>query len=90
MQLVNVIKRYSNRKLYDTEISEYISLDSIFQKVKEGRKIKVMDFSEVRAGTDVTEEVVVRAIMHEAEKSENAELRNLLVSAISHETKLGG
>jgi polyhydroxyalkanoate synthesis repressor PhaR len=89
MQQVNVIKRYSNRKLYDTEISSYITLSTIFQKLKEGRQIKIVDYS-VEGNVDVTGEVVVRAILNEAEKPDSINLRNLIVSAISHETKTGG
>ena len=38
-----VIKRYANRKLYDTERSCYVTLDEISQMIKEGDDVKVVD-----------------------------------------------
>jgi polyhydroxyalkanoate synthesis repressor PhaR len=38
-----VIKRYSNRKLYDTERSCYVTLDEISRMVKEGVEVKIID-----------------------------------------------
>ena len=38
-----VIKRYQNRKLYDTEASAYVTLDDIAQMIKDGEDVKVVD-----------------------------------------------
>lgn len=38
-----VIKRYSNRKLYDTNSSKYVTLNSIHSLIKEGNDIMVID-----------------------------------------------
>lgn len=40
---VRVIKRYSNRKLYDTEASSYVTLDDIAGLVKDGDEVRVID-----------------------------------------------
>lgn len=38
-----VVKKYSNRRLYDTEDSKYITLDELAQKIKKGRDVRVVD-----------------------------------------------
>ena len=38
-----IIKRYANRKLYDTERSCYVTLEEISQMIKEGDDVKVVD-----------------------------------------------
>lgn len=45
------IKRYANRKLYDTKIKEYITLDKIAKLLKSGEEISVMDNE---TGEDIT------------------------------------
>ncbi len=38
-----IIKRYGNRKLYDTEQSRYVTLEEIFQMVRQGEDLQVID-----------------------------------------------
>src|SRR5204863_9564442 len=38
-----VIKRYTNRKLYDTVESRYVTLDEIAQRIKGGAEVKIID-----------------------------------------------
>jgi len=38
-----IIKRYSNRKLYDTRTSRYVTLDDILKMIVEGEEVKVID-----------------------------------------------
>ncbi len=40
---VKIIKRYANRKLYDTERSCYVTLDEISQMIKDGEEVRVVD-----------------------------------------------
>jgi len=49
----HLIKKYANRKLYDTRTSRYITLEGIAQLVRDGHEIKVVD-SEQRDLTQVT------------------------------------
>ena len=39
----HIIKKYANRKLYDTRTSRYITLDGIAELVRDGHEIKVVD-----------------------------------------------
>lgn len=61
---MRTIKRYSNRKLYDTEDKRYITLDQIAQLVREGQDIKVV---ENQTGEDLTN-VTLSQILLEQEK----------------------
>ncbi|MCL2012289.1 MAG: hypothetical protein FWG75_05830 [Cystobacterineae bacterium] len=51
---LKVIKRYSNRKLYDTSLSSYVTLDEIARMVMEGYEIQVIDNATKKDLTAVT------------------------------------
>ena len=56
------IKKYANRRLYDTESSAYITLDRLAQMVREGREFEVVD---ARTGEDITRQVLTQIIVDE-------------------------
>ena len=62
-----LIKRYGNRKLYDVEMSRYITLDGIRELVQAGEDIIVVDN---RSGEDLTG-VTFAQIIYESEKKKN-------------------
>jgi polyhydroxyalkanoate synthesis repressor PhaR len=55
-----VIKKYANRRLYDTETSAYITLDDMCERVKEGREFMVVD---AKTGQDLTRQVLTQIIL---------------------------
>lgn len=63
-----LIKRYPNRKLYDTENNRYINLNTIARMIKEGYDVKVIDHV---TGDDITSVTFAQIIM-EHEKKERA------------------
>jgi polyhydroxyalkanoate synthesis repressor PhaR len=65
-----VIKRYSNRKLYDTQESRYVTLEEIEEMIRAGREISVVDAS---SGEDLTS-VTLTQIILEKERSHRAAL----------------
>lgn len=73
-----IIKRYSNRKLYDTERSKYVTLDEIAQMIKAGEEVTIIDNESKEDLTSVT----LTQIIFEEEKRESrmplAMLRNLI------------
>ncbi|MFP4600104.1 MAG: polyhydroxyalkanoate synthesis regulator DNA-binding domain-containing protein [Persicimonas sp.] len=73
--MTTIIKRYPNRKLYDTERSSYVTLDQIEEMVKEGKDVKIVDNS---TGEDITN-VTLAHIIFEQERSQQ---RMLPVSAL--------
>ncbi len=62
-----VIKRYTNRKLYDTVESRYVTLDEIAEMVKQGVEVKILDN---RTKEDLTS-VTLAQIVFEEEKKKN-------------------
>ncbi len=73
-----IIKRYSNRKLYDTEASKYVTLDEIARMVKAGDELRIIDNETKEDLTSVT----LTQIIYEEEKRESrmplSMLRNLI------------
>lgn len=65
-----VIKRYSNRKLYDTQESRYVTLEEIEEMIRGGREISVMDAA---SGEDLTS-VTLTQIILENERNHRANL----------------
>jgi polyhydroxyalkanoate synthesis repressor PhaR len=57
-----VIKKYANRRLYDTESSSYITLDRLAEIVREGREFEVVD---AKTGEDITRQVLTQIIVEE-------------------------
>jgi polyhydroxyalkanoate synthesis repressor PhaR len=64
-QLPVVVKKYANRRLYNTESSSYITLDSLAQMVREGRHFVVYD---AKTGEDITRSVLTQIIVEEEAK----------------------
>ncbi|MFB6247423.1 MAG: polyhydroxyalkanoate synthesis regulator DNA-binding domain-containing protein [Salinibacter sp.] len=56
------IKRYTNRKLYDTESSEYVSLSDIAAMVRRGETVEVVDNT---TGEDLTAQTLTQIILEE-------------------------
>jgi polyhydroxyalkanoate synthesis repressor PhaR len=60
-----LLKKYSNRRLYDTEKSQYVTIEEVSQLVKEGREVEIID---AQTKEDVTAFVLTQIIMEEAKK----------------------
>jgi len=56
------IKKYANRRLYDTESSTYITLDRLAAMIREGRDFEVVD---AKSGDDITRQVLTQIIVDE-------------------------
>lgn len=57
-----IIKKYANRRLYNTETSSYITLDHLAAMTREGRDFKVID---AKTEEDITHNVLTQIIMEE-------------------------
>jgi polyhydroxyalkanoate synthesis repressor PhaR len=75
-----VIKRYTNRKLYDTVESRYVTLDEIAEMIKQGVEVKVVDN---RSKEDLTS-VTLAQIIFEEEKKKNQMPLSVLREIIRH------
>jgi polyhydroxyalkanoate synthesis repressor PhaR len=57
-----IIKRYANRKLYDTESSTYITLENIEGMVREGEDVSIVDNS---SGEDITSATLAHIVLEQ-------------------------
>ncbi|MFM7028656.1 MAG: polyhydroxyalkanoate synthesis repressor PhaR [Chakrabartia sp.] len=62
------IKKYANRRLYNTETSSYITLDNLSQMVRDGRDFRVVD---AKTDEDITHTVLTQIIMEEEGRGMN-------------------
>ncbi len=62
-----IIKKYPNRRLYDTTISSYITLDDIKTLVMEHVSFKIQD---ARTGQDITRSILLQIILEQEEEGE--------------------
>ncbi|MEG3639359.1 polyhydroxyalkanoate synthesis repressor PhaR [Magnetococcus sp. PR-3] len=67
MDQPRIIKKYPNRRLYDTETSEFVTLEGIQKLVVEGVVFKVIDS---KSGSDVTRTILLQVIADEEEKGD--------------------
>ena len=77
---VVIIKKYANRRLYDTESSSYITLDRLAEMVRQKREFKVID---AKSGEDITHTVLTQIIMDEESRGTNMLPVNFLRQLIS-------
>jgi polyhydroxyalkanoate synthesis repressor PhaR len=75
-----IIKRYTNRKLYDTVESRYVTLDEIAAMIKEGIEVRIVDN---RTKEDLTS-VTLAQIIFEEEKKKNQMPLSVLREIIRH------
>jgi polyhydroxyalkanoate synthesis repressor PhaR len=69
-----IIKRYTNRKLYDTVESRYVTLDEIAEMVKAGTEVRILDN---RTKEDLTSVTLAQIIFEEEKKTSKMSLRTL-------------
>ena len=60
-----IIKKYANRRLYNTQTSSYVTLDHLCDMVKQGVEFEVRD---ARTGEDITRQVLAQIIFEEENK----------------------
>jgi polyhydroxyalkanoate synthesis repressor PhaR len=65
---VAVVKKYANRRLYNTATSSYVTLDELSQMVRKGEEFVVFD---AKTGEDITRSVLTQIILEEDSKGRN-------------------
>lgn len=78
---VTLIKRYSNRKLYDTTAKKYITLEKIAEMIRNGHELRVVDYA---SGEDLTI-LTLTQIIFEQEKRQSGQLPHALLLKIIRE-----
>jgi polyhydroxyalkanoate synthesis repressor PhaR len=77
---VVIIKKYANRRLYNTETSSYITLEHLAAMTREGRDFKVVD---AKTDDDITHNVLTQIIMEEESRGASMLPVNFLRQLIS-------
>jgi polyhydroxyalkanoate synthesis repressor PhaR len=62
-----IIKKYANRRLYNTQSSSYITLDHLSKMTREGVEFRVLD---AKTGSDITHQILTQIIMEEEANGE--------------------
>jgi polyhydroxyalkanoate synthesis repressor PhaR len=60
-----VIRKYPNRRLYDTSAGKYVNLEELASMVRNGKDIQVLD---AKTGDDLTRVVLTQIIMEDAKE----------------------
>src|SRR5664279_1059016 len=79
-----VIKKYGNRRLYDTSGSRYVNLDDIAALVRNGKDVQVVD---AKSGEDLTRVTLTQVIVEDAKDQPTGlplELLKQLIVASDH------
>lgn len=63
-----LIKRYASRRLYNTETSDYVTLDDIAGFIREGREVQIVD---LKTGDDLTRQYLLQIIAEHESRGEN-------------------
>jgi polyhydroxyalkanoate synthesis repressor PhaR len=73
------IKRYTNRKFYDTEEKGYITLEDITARIREGREVQVIDHA---SGEDITTVVLTQIVFEQEKKQTGFVPRSVLTGLV--------
>lgn len=63
-----LIKRYASRRLYNTETSDYVTLEDIAAVIRAGREVKIID---LKSGDDLTRQYLLQIIAEHEGRGEN-------------------
>ena len=74
-----LIKRYASRRLYNTETSDYVTLETIAQFVRDGREVQILD---LKTGDDLTRQYMLQIIAEHESRGENVLPINVLTDLV--------
>lgn len=63
-----LIKRYASRRLYNTETSDYVTLEDIARFIRSGREVQIVD---LKSGDDLTRQYLLQIIAEHESRGEN-------------------
>lgn len=74
-----LIKRYASRRLYNTETSDYVTLDDIAKFIRAGREVQIID---LKSGDDLTRQYLLQIIAEHESKGESVLPINVLTDLV--------
>ncbi len=82
-----LIKRYASRRLYNTETSDYVTLEDIAGFIREGREVQIVD---LKSGDDLTRQYLLQIIAEHESRGENVLPVNVLTDLVRTYTTQAG
>ena len=74
-----LIKRYASRRLYNTETSDYVTLEDIAGFIRDGREVQIID---LKSGDDLTRQFLLQIIADHESRGENVLPVNVLTDLV--------
>lgn len=74
-----LIKRYASRRLYNTETSDYVTLEDIAEFIRDGREVQIID---LKSGDDLTRQYLLQIIAEHESRGENVLPINVLTDLV--------
>ncbi|MFV0334193.1 MAG: polyhydroxyalkanoate synthesis repressor PhaR [Tropicimonas sp.] len=74
-----LIKRYASRRLYNTETSDYVTLEDIATFIRDGREVQIID---LKSGDDLTRQYLLQIIAEHESKGESVLPINVLMDLV--------
>lgn len=74
-----LIKRYASRRLYNTETSDYVTLDDIAEFIRNGREVQIID---LKSGDNLTRQYLLQIIAEHESRGENMLPINVLTDLV--------
>ena len=74
-----LIKRYASRRLYNTETSDYVTLEDIAGFIRAGREVQIVD---LKSGDDLTRQYLLQIVAEHEAKGENVLPINVLTDLV--------
>jgi polyhydroxyalkanoate synthesis repressor PhaR len=74
-----LIKRYASRRLYNTETSDYVTLEDIAGFIRAGREVQIVD---LKSGDDLTRQYLLQIVAEHESKGQNVLPTNVLTDLV--------
>ena len=74
-----LIKRYASRRLYNTETSDYVTLEDIAGFIRQGREVQIID---LKSGDDLTRQYLLQIVAEHESKGESVLPINVLTDLV--------
>jgi polyhydroxyalkanoate synthesis repressor PhaR len=74
-----LIKRYASRRLYNTETSDYVTLEDIAGFIRAGREVQIID---LKSGDDLTRQYLLQIVAEHEAKGDNVLPTNVLTDLV--------
>ncbi len=78
-----LVKRYASRRLYNTETSDYVTLEDIARFIRAGRAVQIVD---LKTGDDLTRQFLLQIIAEHENRGENVLPLNVLTDLVKSYT----